>query len=49
MDNKNTTCPHCGFYFKALKPAKGLQACPCGKSYADISKDFIRILFEEEN
>jgi len=48
MNNENTTCPYCGFDFKTLKPAEGLQPCPCGKSYADISPDLIRILIDEE-
>ena len=47
-NTKNTTCPYCGFDFKTLKPSARLQVCPCGKCYADISKDLIRILHDGE-
>jgi len=46
---KNTLCPHCGFDFETLKPSEGLQTCPCGKSYADVSIGLIRILFDEKD
>ena len=44
---ENTECPNCGFNFKNIPPQSQLYNCDCGKSQADITKEYIRIISEE--
>ncbi len=37
-------CPYCGFDFKKIKPQLELYICECGKSQADISIYYIRVI-----
>lgn len=37
-------CPNCGFNFKKIKPRLDLYNCECGKSQADVSNNYIRII-----
>ena len=44
---ENTKCTNCGFDFKNIPPQSQLYNCDCGKSQADITKEYIRIISEE--
>lgn len=38
-------CPFCSFDYKKIKPQQDLFCCPdCGKSFADITKHYIRVI-----
>jgi hypothetical protein len=41
---ENTKCPNCGFDFENIPPQSQLYNCDCGKSQADITKEYIRII-----
>ncbi len=42
----NDKCPNCGFDFSEIKPQLEMYPCKCGRSLADISEHYIRILSE---
>ena len=47
MKKKETTkCPNCGFDFENIPPQSQLYNCDCGKSQADITKEYIRIILD---
>lgn len=41
-------CPSCKFLFE-FKNKSEFKNCPCGKSQADITNSYIRILFDGSN
>ena len=49
MTKEITKCPNCGFDFKNIPPQLELYNCECGKSQADITENYIRIISESNN